>query len=97
MVTNADSRVQAAKTLQGISEGTQGLNYGPAADAQRASMDTHAAASGKGGLHGAEVAVSFAQGEKHVVQGTEDSFQQQKTSMTDAESTYCALNRPMEA
>jgi hypothetical protein len=97
MVANADTRVSAAKALRSVSEGTHGRNYGPAADAQRAAMDTNAGASGYGGLHGAQVAESFAKGEKHVVQGTEDSFQQQKTSMTDAESTFSALKKTIEA
>lgn len=97
MVENADSRVQAAKTLQGVSEATNGKMVGPAGDLMRVTMDTHSGASGMAGVHGAEVAGSFAQGEKAVVQGTVDSAQQQKTSATDADSTYSQLSRPIEA
>lgn len=97
MVENADSRVQAARTLQGVSEATNGRMVGPAGDLMRNVMDTHSGASGVAGQHGAQVAGNFAQGEKAVVQGTVDSAQQQKTSATDAESTYSQLNRPIEA
>ena len=97
MVENADSRVQAAKTLQGVSDATNGRMVGPAGDLMRTTMDTHSGASGMAGVHGADVASSFAQGEKAVVQGTVDSAQQQKTSATDADSTYSKLSRPIEA
>lgn len=97
MVQNADSRVQAGKTLQSVSDGTNGRMVGPAGDLMRAAMDTHSGASGMAGVHGAEVAQSFSRGEKAVVQGTVDSAQQQKTSATDAESTYTQLSRPIEA
>ncbi len=97
MVENADGRVQAAKTLQSVSEATHGRMVGPAGDLMRNVMDTHSGASGVAGLHGAEVGQNFATGEKSVVQGTVDSAQQQKTSATDAESTFSQLNRPIEA
>lgn len=97
MGSNADSRVSSAKGLKSIAEGTHGRNFGPAADAQRAAMDTNAGAAAFGGLHGVQIAESFAKGEKHVVQGTEDSFQQQKASMTDAESTFSTLKKSIEA
>jgi hypothetical protein len=97
MVDNADSRVQAARALQSASDATAGRMVGPAGDLQRAAMSTHAGASGVAGVNGSAVAASFAHGERTVVQGVEDSAQQQRTSATDAETTFSALNKPIEA
>lgn len=97
MVENADGRVQAAKVLQSMSESTHRGMVGPAGDTMRNVMDTHSGASGMAAKNGAEVGANFATGEKTVVQGTVDSLQQQKTSATDAESTFSQLSRPMEA
>lgn len=97
MVENADGRVQAAKSLRAVAEGTHGRMVGPAGNMMRSTMDGHVAASSMAGLHGARTGESFSKGEKHVVQGTEDSLQQQKTSASEAETTFSALNRPMEA
>ncbi len=97
MVGNADTRVQAARTLQSVSEGTNGRMVGPAGDLMRAAMTTNSAASGTAGVRGSEVAVSFAHGERAVVQGTEESAQEQRTSTTDAESTFSVLNRDIQA
>ncbi len=97
MVENADSRVQAAKALQNVSEATNGRMVGPAGDMMRNSMETNSGASGTAGVRGAEVAQSFAQGEKAVVQGTTDSLQQQKVSAQEGENTFQHLNRSIEA
>ncbi len=97
MVENADSRIQAARTLQAVADSTAGAMVGPAADLQRAAMFTRAGASGVAAKNGAEVAGNFALGERAVVQGVEDSASQQRTSATDAESTFSQLNRPIEA
>jgi hypothetical protein len=97
MVTNADSRVQAAKVLNNVAEATNGRMVGPAGDLMRGAMDIHSGAAGKAGVHGAQVADSFAQAEKHVVQGTVDSAQQQKVSATDAETTFDMLSKPINA
>lgn len=97
MVENADGRVQAGRTLQSVSEGTSGRMVGPAGDLMRAAMSTNSGASGIAGVKGSEVAVSFARGEQAVVQGTEESAQEQRTSTTDAESTFSSLNRAIEA
>ena len=96
MVDNADSRVQAARALKSASDATAGRMVGPAGDLQRAAMDTHSAASGVAGMNGATVASSFAHGERTVVQGVEDSSQEHRNSSTDAESTFSALNKPIE-
>jgi hypothetical protein len=97
MVGNADTRVQGFKTLNAISDGTEGRMVGPAGILMRGAMSTHAGASGMAGVNGAEVAVSFARGEKAVDQGVLDSIQEQKVSMTDAETTYSALSKPISA
>lgn len=96
MVDNADSRAQAARALRSASDATNGRMVGPAGDLQRSAMTTHAAAGGVAGLNGATVANSFAQGERAVVQGVEDSSQQQRTSASDSETTFSALNKPIE-
>ena len=97
MVENSDGRVQAAKALQNVSEATNGRMVGPAGDMMRSAMDANATASGVAGVRGAEVATSFAQGEKAVVQGTVDSLQQQKVSSQEGENTFQHLNRSIEA
>ena len=58
MVTNADGRVQSAKTLNNVSEGTNGRMVGPAGDLMRGTMNEHSNASQMAGRHGAQVAVS---------------------------------------
>jgi hypothetical protein len=97
MVDNADSRGQAARALKLASDATGGRMVGPAGNLQRAAMDTHASAAGFAGLNGATVANSFAHAEKTVVQGVEDSAQEQRTSTTDAEATHSVLSKPIEA
>ncbi len=96
MVENSDSRVQAAKTLQNVSEATHGRMVGPAGDMMRTAMDSNSAGSGMAGVRGAEVASSFAQGEKAVVQGTTDSLQQQKVSGQEGENTFQHLSKSIE-
>jgi hypothetical protein len=97
MVENSDSRVQAAKKLQSVSEATNGRMVGPAGDMMRNAMDTNSGASGMAGVRGAEVATSFAHGEKSVVQGTTDSLQQQKVSSQEGENTFQHLTKSIEA
>lgn len=96
MVNNDEMRVDYGKNLRSISEGTHGRMVGPAGQMMRAQMDIHAGATAVNAQRGSQVAESFALGEKHVVQGTEDSLQQQKTAATDADGTYTVLKKPME-
>jgi hypothetical protein len=96
-VANADTRAQSGKTLNNVSDSTNGRMVGGAGDLMRGAMVNAAAASVKAALHGGDIGVSFAQGEKHVVQGTIDSAQQQKVSVTDAETTYDMLSKPINA
>jgi hypothetical protein len=95
--SNAEGRVQSSRTLNNVSEGTGGRMVGPAGDLMRGTMNEHANASTIAARHVAQVAQSFAQGEKHVVQGTVDSAQQQKTSIVDAEATFTMLSKPINA
>jgi hypothetical protein len=97
MVENSDSRVQAAKALQNVSEATNGRMVGPAGDMMRNAMNANSGATGVHAVRGAEVAQSFAQGEKAVVQGTADSLQQQKVSGQEGENTFQHLNKSIEA
>lgn len=97
MVENADSRVQAARALQGASEATNGGIIGPAGDTMRSAMFANAGASGVAGQRGAEVGQSFALGERAVVQGTNDSTEQQRMSASEGDSTYSELSRSIEA
>jgi hypothetical protein len=96
MVDNADGRVQAAKTLNAISEASHGRMVGPAGDLMRSGMSGHAAAAGASGVKAGEVAANFARGEKTVVRGVEDSAQVEKVTADEAETTYSALNRTIE-
>ena len=97
MVGNADTRVQAAKVLQTLSDSTEGRMVGPAGILMRGAMSTHSGAAGMAGVNGADVAVSFARGEKAVDSGVLDSVQQQKVSTSDAETTYSSLKKPISA
>ncbi len=93
MVQNADSRVAAARALQSASEATSGGIIGPAGDTMRAAMFANSGATGVAGARSSEVAQSYALGERAVVQGTNESTQQQTLSASEGESTYSSLNR----